>query len=280
MSGRLSPQINNHIQAFPTNFWRDEFQKAKNCGFDSIEWIFDLNNNPIFHNEGLEEMKSLSKKYDVLISAVCADYFMQKMLFNVRKSDIKQNLDVLQKLIQQCSKLEIEVLEIPFVDSSSLKIPSNTEQIVSNLHQIIDFANSYNVKITLETDLPPNNFKNFLKNFGKNIGANYDIGNSTALGYDPDEELQSIKPWLTNIHIKDRFYNGNTVPLGTGDADFDLFFSTLTKINYNGQLIIQGAREDQKMIEPQNTCKKYLEFVKNHVDKYNLVALKDKVNNT
>ncbi|PBO85664.1 MAG: xylulose 5-phosphate 3-epimerase [Thaumarchaeota archaeon] len=275
MSGRLSPQINKQIQTFPSDFWKDEFQKANTCGFDSIEWIFDLNNNPILHDDGLEEMRSLSKKYDVMISAVCADYFMQKMLFNVGKSDLKQNLDLLQKLIQRCSKLDIEILEIPFVDSSSLKTKSNTEQMVLNLQQIVDFANSYNVKITLETDLPPNDFKKLLKNFGKKIGANYDVGNSTALGYDLKEELQSIKPWLTNVHVKDRLYEGNTVPLGTGDTDFDSFFSTLTKINYNGQLIIQGAREDQKMIEPQNTCKKYLEFVKKHVDKYNLVTLKD-----
>lgn len=278
MNGRLSPPVDNKIQSFPVNSWKDEFQRAQNCGFDTIEWVFDLNPNPILQNDGLEEMKSLSRKHNVQIAAVCADYFMKKMLFNVGKSELEQNLAILQKLIQRCSKLEIAILEIPFVDSSSLMTLNNKDQIIANLQQMVDFANSQNVKITLEMDLAPIDFKNLLEQFGPNIGANYDTGNSAALGYDAKEELQTLKPWLTNIHIKDRLYGGNTVVFGTGDTDFDLVFSTLAKINYNGQLIIQGAREDQKMIEPQDTCKKYLEFVKNYVTKYNLVASEQKVN--
>ncbi len=272
MNGRLSPPIGNHIQSFPLDTWRDEFQRARNCGFDAIEWVFDLNPNPILQNDGLEEMRSLSKKHDIQVTAVCADYFMQKMLFNVGKSDLEQNLAVLQTLIQQCSKLETKILEIPFVDSSSLKTQSNKDQMIANLQQMVDFANSQNVRITLETDLPPLEFKNLLEKFGPDIGANYDTGNSAALGYNAKEELQTLAPWLANIHIKDRLYGGNTVPFGTGNTDFDLVLSTLAKINYDGQLIIQGAREDQKMIEPQDTCKKYLEFIQNYLTKYNLAT--------
>ena len=270
MNGRLSPQINNHIQFFPVNTWRDEFQLAHDCGFDSIEWVFDLNPNPILQSDGIHEIKSLSKKHDIQVTSVCADYFMQKMLFNVGENDLEQNLTVLKKLIQQCSKLEIKILEIPFVDSSSLKTQSNKDQMITNLEPMVDFANSQNVKITLETDLPPNDFKNLLEKFGSTVGANYDTGNSASLGYNAKEELQTLKPWLTNIHMKDRLYGSNTVDFGSGSTDFDLVFSTLAKINYTGQLIIQGAREDQKMITPQATCNKYLKFVKNYVAKYNL----------
>jgi len=277
MSGRLSAQIDNRIQAFPTNSWQDEFKKAHDCGFDSIEWIFDLNPNPILQNDGLEEMSSLSKKYDIKIAALCADYFMEKMLFNIGQSDLKENLTMLKKLIQQCSKLEIGILEIPFVDSSSLTTKSYKDQMVTNLQKLVDFATTQNVKITLETDLQPKDFKNLLEKFGSNIGANYDTGNSASLGYDATEELQILKPWLTNIHIKDRLYGGSTVPFGSGDVDFDLVFSNLAKINYNGQLIIQGAREDQQMIEPENTCKKYLDFVRNLTIKHNLIAPENQV---
>lgn len=278
MSGRLSPPVDSHIQFFPVDTWRDEFQIAHYCGFDAIEWVFDLNPNPILQNDGINEINSLSKKYDVKVTAICADYFMQKMLFNVEESELEKNLSILKKLIQQCSKLDIQILEIPFVDSSSLKTQNDIDQIIANLQQMVDFANSQNVKITLETDLPSNDFKSLLEKFGSNIGANYDTGNSASLGYDAKEEIQTLQPWLANIHIKDRLYGGNTVVFGTGSTDFDLVFSTLAKINYDGQLIIQGAREDQKMIKPQDTCKKYLEFVKNYVTKYNLIPFEHKVN--
>ena len=206
---------------------------------------------------------------------MCADYFMQKMLFSVGELDLKQNIDTLKKLIQQCSKLEIRILEIPFVDSSSLKSKSDEEEIIMNLQPVVDFAHSQNVKIVLETDLSPNDFKNLLKKFGPNIGANYDAGNSASLGYDPTEEIQTLRPWLTNIHMKDRLFAGNTVEFGTGDTDFELVFSNLAKINYVGQLIIQGAREDHKLINPLDTCKKYLDFVKHFVTKYNLGYFED-----
>lgn len=280
MSGRLSPQTDNRIQSFPTESWKNEFKKAHDCGFDSIEWIFDLNPNPILYDDGLEEIKSLSKEYDVKVTTLCADYFMENMLFGVRKPDLKENLMVLKKLIQQCSKLGVKILEIPFVDSSSLKTQNDKDQIVTNLQNIADFAISENVKITLETDLTPRDFKNLLENIGSHVGANYDTGNSASLGYNTTEELQTLKPWLTNIHIKDRLFGGSTVPLGTGSVNFDLVFSNLAKINYNGQLIIQGAREDQQMIEPQDTCKKYLNFVKRFVVKYDLFASENTVNNS
>ncbi len=280
MGGRLSAQVDKQIQAFPVNSWKNEFKKAQDCGFDTIEWVFDLNPNPILNNEGIEEIIFLSKKHNVEITAVCADYFMEKMLFNVSKLELEQNLMILQKVIQQCSKLEIQIIEIPFVDSSSLKTENDKTQVVTNLQETIDFASSQNVKITFETDLSPNNFNKFLESFAnKNIGANYDTGNSAALGFDPKEEIQSLKPWLTNIHIKDRLYNGPTVALGTGDTDFNLIFSMLAKIKYDGQLIIQGAREDEKMIEPQDTCKKYLDFVKKYTTKHNLTTV-HRVNRT
>ena len=60
MCGRLSPSIDENIQQFPLNFWRNEFEQANNLGFDSIEWIYDLTeNNPIINN--LDELKNLKR---------------------------------------------------------------------------------------------------------------------------------------------------------------------------------------------------------------------------
>ena len=54
-----------------------------------------------------------------------------------------------------------------------------------------------------------------------------------------------------NVHIKDRKYNGITVPLGQGDANFDKVFKNLSKFSYQGNLILQTARAlDDNHIEP------------------------------
>ena len=270
MGGRLSEPIEDEIQAFPRYSWRNEFDKASKCGFALIEWVFDLyENNPILDNYQIKEIKSLSEKYDVKINSICADYFMKKMLFNVSTFDLEKNLNVLKTLIQKCHNLEIKILEIPFVDSSSIKNINDKKQLVTNLKKILPLVEENDVQLTLETDLPPSSFKDLLVSFEHpNVKANYDTGNSTAMGYDVKKELEEFGPWIANVHIKDRMRDGITMPLGEGDTNFDLFFSNLAKINYKGDLIIQGAREPILKIKPEDTCKKYLEFIKQYLHKY------------
>lgn len=271
MGGRLSESIGNRIQAFPKDSWEKEFETAHDCGFDLIEWVFDTyENNPIMIPDGIQKIKFLSAKHGIGINSVCADYFMERMLFNVGNYDLEKNMKVLTNLIKGCNQLGIKILEIPLVDSSSLKNKESEDQLILNLEKILPISEENGVMLTLETDLSPQSFRSLLLRFNHpNIKANHDTGNSAALGYDVKEELTAIGPWIKNIHIKDRKRKGSTVPLGTGDTDFHSFFSTLSKINYDGDIIIQGAREiGNSKIKPEVTCKKYLSYVRQYVDKY------------
>ena len=274
MEGRLSNPINNKIQAFPINSWRNEFKLAQKIGFEVVEWVFDSNEkNPIMDDVGISEIKQLSEQYGVLVNPVCADYFMHNLLFGVSEYKLEQNLKVLKTLIVKCNKLDSRILEIPFVDSSSIGTEEDKIQLLNNLEKVIQIAQENNIWIALETDLPPNDFVELLTKFNHpNILANYDVGNSAANQFDIKLELTLLKKWLVNIHVKDRIKNGITVPLGSGDVDFDIFFSTLKNIGYSGDLIIQGAREDLGIskTDPIFTCEKYFKFVKTHLENYNI----------
>ena len=100
MSGRLSKQIDKEIQAFPFQEWQKEFENAKNCGFSSIEWIFDLKPNPISNEKGINEMNDLMEKTKVMVNSVCCDYFMKKQLFGDNTTEIEQSCKVLKKIIK------------------------------------------------------------------------------------------------------------------------------------------------------------------------------------
>ncbi len=270
MQGRLSRPLHNKIQSFPEHLWKDEFEKATKNGFDIIEWIFDeYRLNPILSSDGISEIRSLCKKYDIIINAVCADYFMIQKLFHESHDNLEKNINMLKELILQSKKLEISMIEIPLVDSSSLKTVNDKTELKNSLDKVIPIAEKNNVTIVLETDLPPLDFKQFLSEFNHpNIMANYDSGNSTSLGYNLKEELTILKKWIKNVHVKDRKLHGGTVPLGSGDTDFDLFFSTLSKIQYSGDLIIQGSRSLNTNTTPETTCQTYQKFIKEYVDKY------------
>ena len=270
MSGRLSKQINDEIQVFPLKDWKKEFEKAKKCGFSSIEWIFDMNPNPITTEEGINEMDDFMKKSGIRINSICCDYFMKKLLFGENIIEIEQNSNVLKKIVKSCKKLRITNIEIPLIDSSSFQNEKNEKQFVDIIKKIIPLLGN-NIKIVLETDLPPKKFRRFIESFESNkIKVNYDTGNSAALGYNTKEEFAEIGKYFANIHIKDRKFHGNTVPLGSGDVNFELFFNELSKIDYNGELIIQGARQDFKE-NYMKTCKDYLKIVKQYLDKHNKV---------
>ena len=112
MQGRLSPLIDNKIQAFPHNNWKNEFQIAQKLGFDLIEWVVDDKNNPIFDNECINTILELSEKYEIKINSLCADIFMEKFLFKNEAKDTIKNLEILKKLIHQCSKCNIKIIEL------------------------------------------------------------------------------------------------------------------------------------------------------------------------
>ena len=270
MQGRLSKPHDSKIQSFPVSSWKQEFEKATKCGFEVIEWIFDeYKPNPILSSEGISEINSLCKKHNIIINSICADYFMMKKLFHESQSNLEKNITVLKELILQSKKLEFSFIEIPLVDSSSLKTVNDKIELKNSLDKIIPMAEKNNVTIVLETDLAPVDFKQLLLEFNHpNIMANYDSGNSTSLGYNSKEELTILRKWIKNVHVKDRKLHGGTVPLDSGDTDFDLFFSTLSEIQYSGDLIIQGARSSDTNVAPETTCQTYQKFVKEYVDKY------------
>lgn len=271
MQGRLSPPINMNIQSFPKNTWKDEFSIAESLGFETIEWVFDSYDNPLLNEEQLLEIKKTLENFSIEINSVCADYFMKEKLFGESENEIEKNLDVFLKLIKNCNKLGIKIIEIPLVDESSIRNSNYQKEFEINLERIIGIASNFDVTIALETDLEPNRLKNWISKINHpNINLNYDIGNSTACKFDIEQEWNLLHKWIINIHIKDRFFGGNTVSLGQGDTNFDCFFKLLKQKNYDGDLIIQGAREDlnNNKILPTETNKKYLDFVNQYLDKY------------
>jgi hexulose-6-phosphate isomerase len=74
------------------------------------------------------------------------------------------------------------------------------------------------------------------------LKANYDLGNSSSLGYDVKCELAAYGARIGSVHIKDRVRGGGTVPLGQGDADIPALLSGLAAIAYDGDFVLQVAR--------------------------------------
>jgi len=268
MQGRLSSPIEGKIQAFPPDTWKEEFALGQKLGFTCMEWIFEVPNmerNPLYTDHGIEEMKKIKQEFGISINSVVADYFMVKLLFGEER-EVQENIEILKLLIQQCKKAEIPIVEIPFVDNSAILEDHAQNQVIENLKEPLEYAESQGIIISFETSLPPKTFRDFiLKLNTSNAKVNYDMGNSASLGFDADEEMEELGEFIINVHIKDRVLNGGTVPLGKGDCDFNKVFSGLKNIGYQGDYIFQSAREDideqKPSISIEDTLIKYTKFI-------------------
>ncbi len=248
MQGRLSPQIGDTIQSFPVGTWQDEFLLAQKAGLNCIEWIYETGTdqiNPLRNLEGIREIRKLEKESSVMVRSICADYYMNIHLLDPSGLPVPSVKSHLEWLIGQASRLECQYIILPFVDSSSLKTHEQIMGLETLLRSIVPMMEKNSVEIHLETDLPPSTIAGILSSLDhKLIRANYDIGNSASLGYNPREELPLLKQWVGSVHVKDRMKSGGTVPLGSGAADFAYCFNGFQSIPYNRPYILQAAREN------------------------------------
>lgn len=245
MQGRLLAPFEGRFQAFPAKKWSEEFYKAQQVGVHSIEWIYEepySSENPLTIDSGICEIQELMAKTGVQVKSVCADYYMTRLLIE-NANIIKENWQHLEWLIQQGKKLDITYIILPFVDSSSLKTEDDQQALIQKLKVFLKRIENVGIEIHLEADLSPDKLLNIFEKVDHPLlKMNYDTGNSASLGYDPDEEFNSLGKYLGSIHIKDRILGGGTVPLGSGSTQFQKCFKWFKKLKFNRWYVLQAAR--------------------------------------
>jgi hexulose-6-phosphate isomerase len=246
MQGRLSPIINNRIQQFPWNSWPNEFVLASKIDIKLIEWTIDtfkFRKNPLISINKWDEINLIMERNNISIPSVTCDYFMENPPW---KADLRLVKEGISSILQGMRNIKSTILVIPLVDNSSLP-DSNSVKIVENLFtDLIPEIIQNKLQIAFECDLNPEKLSEFIGKFDRNyFGINYDIGNSSSLGFNPAEEFKAYGSRIINVHVKDRKLNGTTVPLGEGDADFLEIFRLLQEENYQGNLILQTARSKE-----------------------------------
>jgi L-ribulose-5-phosphate 3-epimerase len=263
MQGRLS-NFGKFIQEFPINNWENEFKIAQKNKFSLIEWTIDnqtLKNNPLMNKNGIKKINLLKKKFKIKVKTLTCDYIMQKpywkILFKSESKLIKKNF---VKIINQSKLIGVSKIIVPLVDNSKILNNFEKQQVIKSMKQLTPNLKKNKQKILFETDLKPIETRDFIKKFNLNFfGINYDIGNSASLGYDTKSEIDLYGKYIKNIHIKDRKLEGQSVQLGKGNANFNLFFQNLKKLNYKGFYILQTARStNQKHIQVLKSNRKFL----------------------
>lgn len=268
MQGRLLPKYKNQYQAHPVGYWQDEFAIAAMLGLDLIEFIVDLDGieqNPMMSTSGVKHVAEVIANTGVNVKSICADCFMDAPLHNTDSILAKQSEEYLCRLIENADELGLTDIVIPCVDRSSLQSKDDTSRFVSALESVLNTTDKSSINLSLETDLSPDKFSRLLELLSSpRVTVNYDTGNSASLGYNPQEELAAYGTRISDIHIKDRTLNGGSVPLGTGDTNFDVFFDALAPLNYKEHFILQAYRDDEGV----SIFRKQLDWIDSYLEAF------------
>ncbi len=247
IQGRLVPQVNGMIQAFPWNNWQKEIALADSIGMHCMEWTLDqddLYRNPLMTPEGQAEIRALCDKHNLTIPNLTGDCFMQAPFWKADSVESKTALlNDFEAICKAASQVGIRNIVVPLVDNGSLQTETQTACLIEELLARRALFDSLGVTILFESDFAPQALADFIAQLPTpTFGINYDSGNSAGLGYDVRQEWAAYGERITNLHIKDRLYQGTTVPLGTGAADFPALFACMAEANYRGDIILQTAR--------------------------------------
>ncbi len=246
MQGRLSPVVDGRIQAFPWASWKDEFPIAEEIGIHRMEWTLDqerLYENPLLTKVGQRQIKELCQRQSFTIPSLTGDCFMQAPLWKVKGEERAALESDFHAVLEGCVAVGIVMIVVPLVDNGRLENAEQEETLITFLESQTEYLISNGIKVVFESDFATCELSRFIRRLDPALfGINYDIGNSAALGFDPDEEISSYGDRIMNVHIKDRMLAGTTVPLGTGSADFETVFALLAKAGYDGNYILQTAR--------------------------------------
>jgi L-ribulose-5-phosphate 3-epimerase len=246
MQGRLSPQVDGKIQAFPWDTWRDEFPAAEKIGIKLMEWTLDhdrLAENPLMTAQGQAEIRSLSRAHGVRVVSLTGDIFMQMPFWRVTGAERAQRLAEFEAVAEACAQIGIKFIVVPLVDNGAMTTRDEEAVVIMEFSKRAPWLKERGLAVVFECDYPAQKLADFIAKFPQGqFGVNYDIGNSAALGFDSAEEIAAYFPRILNVHIKDRLLGGTTVPLGTGNAKLGATIGDLVKRGYRGFYILQTAR--------------------------------------
>jgi L-ribulose-5-phosphate 3-epimerase len=246
MQGRLSPLVNNRIQAFPWDTWQREICIASQLGFRVMEWTIDqerLHENPLLTVAGQAEIAEVCQRYGVSIPSLTGDCFMQAPFWKAAGDERRTLEDDFLAVSAACAAVGISMIVVPLVDNGRVESPAQEDTLVEFLERHATLLATLGLQVVFESDGDPEALARFIGRLDRSrFGINYDIGNSAALGFDPRLEIRAYGDRILNVHVKDRLRGGPTVALGNGHADFDAVFAALRQAEYRGHYILQTAR--------------------------------------
>lgn len=239
IQGRLTQSPPGCLQWFPQAQWDLEFSAAASLGFSFLELIAERktnSENPIWHEDGRQKIKSLCDENKLFVYTLCDDYVVDH---DIRSTTVLENT---LKTLDIASQLGAQKFILPLFEHSEIT-ENNLSEFATALHAIAASAKSKNIMLCLETLLDGKIFLKLVEIINHpNLFCVFDTGNRVNLAQDLSQEVLILNKLIQHVHVKDKNKKGENVLLGTGQVNFHDFFLHLNKINYQGCYTFETTR--------------------------------------
>jgi L-ribulose-5-phosphate 3-epimerase len=218
--------------------------------------------NPIWTESGLAQIRGAIMKSGVSVRTICADYFVAHRFVGVSEAERQQHTEVLNLLITRAPEVGARVIVLPLLELGEIRDAEERAVFLQCLPRPLALAEAVGVTLAVESDMPADHYLDLMGQAAHPaLRICFDTGNRTAKGMDIVTDIGRLTPYVCEVHIKDRLRNGPNVPLGAGAVPFDGFFARLAIGGYLGPLILETTVGG----DYEYHAKRNLEFVRSHV---------------
>jgi sugar phosphate isomerase/epimerase len=131
-------------------------------------------------------------------------------------------------------------------------------KLKQRIQQVAEVFAARNIDLAFETGQESaETLRAFLEQLAcPNVGVNFDPANMILYGKgDPIEAMRVLGPWIKQVHLKDAKATaqpgtwGEETVAGTGEVDWPAFFTTLTELNFTGDICIEREGGTQRVAD-------------------------------
>ncbi len=244
--------IGIYEKAFPAEYsWEQILASAKQAGYDFVEMSIDESSERLGRlNWSRSERAALRQAIfnsEVPVWGIGISAHRKFPLGSVSSDIRRQGLDILYRSIELAADLGVKVIQIMGYDAFYEPSNADTEaRFLEGLQTGVGWASAAGITMALEnvdSELVDSVEKamRFVKKLNSPWFQVYpDIGNMTAAGFNPLEQLPLSEGHLVGVHVKDiRIGELRGVPLGQGIVRFQETFSLLAKMGFTGPLVME-----------------------------------------
>lgn len=185
------------------------------------------------------EFRRFYQDQGLLLSATCAD-------FGHGFVDAEKNKELIPALFKQVDlAVDLGTTVITTHIGTLPATPDATWDVMrAAIAQIGKYAEDHGVYLATETGPESGpTLRDFLQSVDNGgVKVNLDPANLTMAGFNLDEALDALMPYIVHTHAKDGFVDPGKwreAPLGQGDVDWPRYVARLKAAGYNGAFTIE-----------------------------------------